>query len=91
MTSKILKDKLKERFSRYVRIWTTSDSAAADNGMIPSTSGQMNFAKMLGIRALRFRAGVVTGPYGATEELGKLSPFICHPEQAEGASKDPFL
>ena len=47
MTSKILKDKLKERFSRYVRIWTTSDSAAADNGMIPSTSGQMNFAKML--------------------------------------------
>ena len=47
MTSKLLKNNLKERVCRYVQICTTSDSSAADNGTIPSSSGQMTFAKLL--------------------------------------------
>ncbi|MBP5449779.1 MAG: tripeptide aminopeptidase PepT [Spirochaetales bacterium] len=38
---------LPERFIRYVRVWTTSDSEAADNGVIPSTERQWNLARML--------------------------------------------
>ena len=38
---------LLERFIRYVRVWTTSDSEAADNGVIPSTERQWDLARML--------------------------------------------
>ena len=38
---------LLERFLRYVKIWTTSDSAAADSGIQPSTERQWDFAQML--------------------------------------------
>lgn len=38
---------LLERFLRYVKIWTTSDSDAADSGSQPSTPRQWDFAKML--------------------------------------------
>jgi tripeptide aminopeptidase len=38
---------LLERFIRYVRVWTTSNSEAADNGVIPSTERQWDLARML--------------------------------------------
>ena len=38
---------LLERFIRYVRVWTTSNSEAADNGIIPSTERQWDLARML--------------------------------------------
>ena len=38
---------LQERFIRYVRVWTTSNSEAADNGIIPSTERQWDLARML--------------------------------------------
>ena len=41
------KSALLERFLRYVRIWTTSDSAAADKGIQPSTQRQSDLARVL--------------------------------------------
>lgn len=41
------REALLERFLRYVKIWTTSDSGAADNGIQPSTERQWDFAKIL--------------------------------------------
>lgn len=38
---------LLQRFLRYVSIWTTSDSVAADKGIQPSTEQQRIFAEML--------------------------------------------
>lgn len=38
---------LLERFLRYVRHWTTSDSGAADSGIQPSTERQWDFARLL--------------------------------------------
>lgn len=41
------KNKLLERFLRYVKIWTESDGAAADNGVFPSTQRQFDLARVL--------------------------------------------
>ena len=41
------KNKLLERFLRYVKIWTESDGAAADNGVFPSTQRQFDLARLL--------------------------------------------
>ena len=41
------KNKLLERFLRYVKIWTESDGAAADNGVFPSTQRQFDLARIL--------------------------------------------
>ncbi len=41
------KSALLERFLRYVGIWTTSDSAAADKGIQPSTQRQSDLARVL--------------------------------------------
>jgi len=41
------KNKLLERFLRYVKIWTESDSAAADQGIFPSTQRQFDLARLL--------------------------------------------
>ncbi|MCR4821674.1 MAG: peptidase T [Treponema sp.] len=38
---------LLERFLRYVKIWTTSDSASADSGNQPSTQRQFDLARLL--------------------------------------------
>lgn len=46
------KNKLLERFLRYVRIWSESDGAAADGGKFPSTEQQWDFAKVL-VKELR--------------------------------------
>lgn len=43
------KNKLLDRFLRYVKVWTESDSAAADKGAFPSTQRQFNLARMLEI------------------------------------------
>lgn len=41
------KNKLQERFIKYVKIWTESDGEAADKGIFPSTQRQWDFAKLL--------------------------------------------
>lgn len=41
------KNKLLERFVRYVQIWTESDEEAADKGVFPSTDRQFDLAKVL--------------------------------------------
>ena len=41
------KKALLERFLRYVKTWTESDSAAADRGIFPSTQRQFDLAKIL--------------------------------------------
>ncbi|OJF76399.1 MAG: peptidase T [Treponema sp. CETP13] len=42
-----IKDTLKNRFLGYVKTWTTSDLEKADNGIMPSTQTQTEFAKKL--------------------------------------------
>ena len=39
--------KLLNRFIKYVKIWTESDSSIADEGTIPSTKRQFDFANLL--------------------------------------------
>ena len=41
------RDALLERFTRYTAVWTTSDSRAADEGVMPSTAGQKELAALL--------------------------------------------
>ncbi|MBO4532923.1 MAG: peptidase T [Treponema sp.] len=41
------KNKLLERFLRYVKVWTESDGQAADKGVFPSTQRQFDLARML--------------------------------------------
>lgn len=41
------KNSLLERFIRYVKIWTTSDSLQADQGIQPSTQRQFDLARLL--------------------------------------------
>ncbi len=45
--NEINKNKLMERFVRYVKIWSESDEVAADKGVFPSTPQQIEFAKIL--------------------------------------------
>ena len=41
------KNKLLDRFLRYVKVWTESDSAAADKGIFPSSKRQFDLAHIL--------------------------------------------
>ncbi len=41
------KEKILQRFISYVKIWTTSDSIEADNGIQPSTDRQFDLARIL--------------------------------------------
>ena len=41
------KNKLLERFVKYVQIWSESDSQAADKGVFPSTPQQFDFARIM--------------------------------------------
>lgn len=43
----INKNELLERFLRYVKVWTTSDSLQADSGKCPSTTNQFDLAQIL--------------------------------------------
>ena len=45
--SKEYKNKLLERFLRYVKIWSESNGELADSGVFPSTPQQFDFAKIL--------------------------------------------
>ena len=47
MNTENLKSSLLERFLRYVKIWTTSDSVSADNGNQPSTHREFDLAHLL--------------------------------------------
>ena len=42
-----MKKELLNRFTKYVQIWSTSDSEKADSGIQPSTERQFGFAKIL--------------------------------------------
>ncbi|MDR2898446.1 MAG: peptidase T [Spirochaetaceae bacterium] len=44
---KQIEEKVLERFLRYVRVWTTSDPRLADDGVMPSSEGQKEFAEIL--------------------------------------------
>ncbi len=46
-TSQKYKNTLKDRFIRYVKIWSESDGKKADDGVFPSTKQQWDFAKVL--------------------------------------------
>lgn len=46
-TSKEYKEKLLNRFIKYVKIWSESDGTAADKGIFPSTKQQWDMAKTL--------------------------------------------
>ena len=46
------KNKMLQRFCRYVKIWSESDGKAADEGVFPSTERQWDFAKIL-VKELR--------------------------------------
>ncbi|MCR4952501.1 MAG: peptidase T [Treponema sp.] len=41
------KQKLQDRFIKYVKIWSESDGEAADKGVFPSTERQFDFARIL--------------------------------------------
>ena len=45
--NEINKNKLMERFVRYVKIWTESDEESAEMGVFPSTARQFDLAKVL--------------------------------------------
>ena len=45
-------NRLLERFTRYVKIWSESDGKAADQGVFPSTERQWDIAKVL-VKELR--------------------------------------
>ena len=45
-------NRLLDRFTRYVKIWSESDGKAADNGVFPSTDRQWDIAKVL-VKELR--------------------------------------
>jgi len=46
-TNQKYKNTLKDRFIRYVKIWSESDGKKADDGVFPSTKQQWDFAKVL--------------------------------------------
>ena len=93
MNTDLLRHKLKERFCRYAEIWTTSDSSAADNGILTSTPRQLNLAKVLvdelktmGIDNAEISAdGYVTASIPAT--FGNDSILLCaHLDTSEDVS-----
>lgn len=45
--NKKYKEKVLNRFIKYVKIWSESDGVAADNGVFPSTPQQFDFARIL--------------------------------------------
>lgn len=74
------KNKLLERFLRYVRIWSESDGVAADAGKMPSTEQQWDFAKSL-VKELR---NFGTRDVYLTDDcyvFGKIESNIYNPEE----------
>ena len=91
-----LKSSLLEKFLRYVKIWTTSDSTSADNGNQPSTSRQFDLAKILEseLKSLDLRDVQVTekcyvyGRLPASAGCEKTEPFclLAHIDTVEEVS-----
>lgn len=77
-----IKDSLLERFLKYVKIWSESDSQKADSGIMPSTSGQNEMAsvlcaelKSLGLENVQTTEHCYT--YGILPANGSAESSIC--------------
>ena len=82
------KNKLLERFLRYVKVWTESDGVAADKGVFPSTERQFDLARMLEgeLKALGLEEVQVTEDCYV---YGYMPSAV--PEPVEGPSAGPVL
>ena len=91
-----LKSALLEKFLRYVKVWTTSDSASADNENQPSTERQFDLAKILeselkslGLQNVQITPNCyVYGRLPASEGCEKIEPFclLAHIDTVEEVS-----
>ncbi len=84
------KNKILERFLRYVKIWTESDGAAADNGVFPSTQRQFDLARLLEEELTAFGLEQVQ----VTDDCyvyGYLPASHVASEPVEGPSEDSIL
>ena len=77
-----IKNSLLERFLKYVKIWSESDSQKADSGIMPSTSGQNEMAsvlcaelKSLGLENVQTTEHCYT--YGILPANGSAESSIC--------------
>ena len=77
-----IKNPLLERFLKYVKIWSESDSEKADSGVMPSTSGQNEMAsvlrdelKSLGLENVQTTEHCYT--YGILPANGSAESSIC--------------
>ncbi|MBR1537507.1 MAG: peptidase T [Treponema sp.] len=96
MLTKELTSPLLERFLRYVKVWTTSDSASADSGDQPSTPRQFDLAKileselnLLGLKDVQITEHCyVYGRLPASKGLEKTEPFclLAHIDTVEEVS-----
>lgn len=87
---------LLEKFLRYVQVWTTSDSALADEGNQPSTQNQFELAKILSeeLSALSLSDVQITdkcyvyGRLEASQDLKNLPSFclLAHMDTAQDVS-----
>ena len=92
----MLQDDLLERFLRYVKIHTTSDSTQADKGIQPSTERQRDFAEILktellslGIKDVMITDhAYVCARIPAASGYEKVSPvgFLAHMDTVEEVS-----
>ncbi len=104
MSKKNLYDsaRILERFLKYVKIESTSDSAAADRGKIPSTQSQWNMAKILkaDLENLGLREVCITDecyvygflpPNFSTENSVCLISHMDTSEEVSGKNVNPVL
>ena len=85
------KNRLLERFLRYVKIWTESDGAAADKGVFPSTQRQFDLAIILGheLKALGLEQVQITPDcyvYGYLPGDGTPILFLAHMDTVDEVS-----
>ena len=85
-----IKNSLLERFLKYVKIWSESDSQKADSGIMPSTSGQNEMAsvlcaelKSLGLENVQTTEHCYT--YGILPANGSAESSICLLAHIDGA------
>ncbi|MCQ2611186.1 MAG: peptidase T [Treponema sp.] len=87
---------LLERFVKYAKIWSTSSSESADQGIQPSTPQQMEFAKILaaeleslGLKGIKLTEhGYVYAYLDSSPECQNVKPFalLAHMDTVEEAS-----
>ena len=104
MTNDELRASLLERFLRYVKVWTTSDSDSADKGIQPSTLCQFDLARILeselksfGLKNVQITEKCyVYGVLEASENCVNVEPFclLAHMdtvEEVSGKNVKPIL